>query len=99
MARQAGMPLSSIALEQSWLFAVSDYILSRIQRWFRLPPVIESKSFHTSGERHGQHESASILQGDRYHIGKFQLDVVGGSRSEERRVGKECVSRVRSRWS
>src|SRR3546814_16872772 len=108
MARQAGMPLSSIALEQSWLFAVSDYILSRIQRWFRLPPVIESKSFHTSGERHGQHESASILQGDRYHIGKFQLDVVGGSprsghggsaRSEERRVGKECVSTCRSRWS
>src|SRR3546814_11638185 len=27
------------------------------------------------------------------------LIVVGGARSEERRVGKECVSTCRSRWS
>src|SRR3546814_1980448 len=26
-------------------------------------------------------------------------DAVGGDRSEERRVGKECVSTCRSRWS
>src|SRR3546814_12352021 len=33
-----------------------------------------------------------VLLGDLVQTGK-------GSRSEERRVGKECVSRCRSRWS
>src|SRR3546814_1355678 len=28
-----------------------------------------------------------------------QLDAQGGDRSEERRVGKECVSTCRARWS
>src|SRR3546814_20086044 len=30
---------------------------------------------------------------------EFDEIVAGGLRSEERRVGKECVSTVRSRWS
>src|SRR3546814_19556860 len=30
---------------------------------------------------------------------KFHLNAYVGSRSEERRVGKECVSKCRSRWS
>src|SRR3546814_13199783 len=33
------------------------------------------------------------IQGDGYFV------VEGGGRSEERRVGKECVSTCRSRWS
>src|SRR3546814_1375345 len=40
--------------------------------------------------------------GTRYSVGVgvtgFELDF-GGGRSEERRVGKECVSTCRSRWS
>src|SRR3546814_3377583 len=30
---------------------------------------------------------------------RFEDDRAAGERSEERRVGKECVSRCRSRWS
>src|SRR3546814_12961963 len=30
---------------------------------------------------------------------RFALHVLAGRRSEERRVGKECVSTCRSRWS
>src|SRR3546814_4512935 len=35
----------------------------------------------------------------RYHFGGRQRDPVESGRSEERRVGKECVSTCRSRWS
>src|SRR3546814_17298340 len=31
--------------------------------------------------------------------GEAELDVAAAARSEERRVGKECVSTCRSRWS
>src|SRR3546814_12901434 len=33
------------------------------------------------------------------HRMQMQLHVLAGGRSEERRVGKECVSTCRSRWS
>src|SRR3546814_15826792 len=36
---------------------------------------------------------ARLQQGDQRHPGKFR------GRSDERRVGKECVSTCRSRWS
>src|SRR3546814_19689619 len=32
-------------------------------------------------------------------VGQRDADELGGPRSEERRVGKECVSTCRSRWS
>src|SRR3546814_19698352 len=32
-------------------------------------------------------------------LGKVQIVPFGAARSEERRVGKECVSTCRSRWS
>src|SRR3546814_17811360 len=35
----------------------------------------------------------------RYAPGRFRLKLKFKSRSEERRVGKECVSTCRSRWS
>src|SRR3546814_19905940 len=33
------------------------------------------------------------------HAREARAAVIGGERSEERRVGKECVSTCRSRWS
>src|SRR3546814_15514073 len=33
------------------------------------------------------------------HVAAFTIKLVGLGRSEERRVGKECVSTCRSRWS
>src|SRR3546814_15840084 len=54
---------------------------------------------------HRMHNSASSLQAA---VFEFQRDVsiiwlqvfgIFGERSEERRVGKECVSTCRSRWS
>src|SRR3546814_17924862 len=47
------------------------------------------------GEAHG-------MQTEAFPTGSLSLDIglgVGGIRSEERRVGKECVSTCRSRWS
>src|SRR3546814_4181850 len=32
------------------------------------------------------------------HVDYFVIDLAGAKRSEERRVGKECVSTCRSRW-
>src|SRR3546814_1315514 len=40
---------------------------------------------------------ALMLEGSRGELGKRIIDP--GDRSEERRVGKECVSTCRSRWS
>src|SRR3546814_13098920 len=43
----------------------------------------------------------SFLRSDAFHvhIGAVGPRLCGGRRSEERRVGKECVSTCRSRWS
>src|SRR3546814_12041267 len=55
------------------------------------------------GSRFDLWSSAAIVVG--YAIPSFLFAVLlivlfaGGSRSEERRVGKECVSTCRSRWS
>src|SRR3546814_13261352 len=45
-----------------------------------------------------QADIASVTPADvkQYHLGSV---INGGSRSEARRVGKECVSTCRSRWS
>src|SRR3546814_4800460 len=37
--------------------------------------------------------------GDRVPIGSMLVEIEMDERSEERRVGKECVSTCRSRWS
>src|SRR3546814_14563396 len=46
----------------------------------------------------GQHQ---VGRGDAFLqlAGEFEADDFGDQRSEERRVGKECVSTCRSRWS
>ena len=41
------------------------------------------------------HIGQNVMVNDRRIIGIFDLDITSQSRSEERRVGKEC----RSRWS
>src|SRR3546814_6398350 len=50
--------------------------------------------------------SSDLFDGGRFRIGEGVAIVAGGGerraavdRSEERRVGKECVSTCRSRWS
>src|SRR3546814_20017005 len=52
------------------------------------------------GHRPDQHESLDI--GEAHFMGAAQLivglDALRHRRSEERRVGKECVSTCRSRW-
>src|SRR3546814_2150690 len=52
-------------------------------------------------------ELERVLAGDHVHPRRIRVDLVGlgrvgivvVDRSEERRVGKECVSTCRSRWS
>src|SRR3546814_20082471 len=58
-------------------------------------------------ETHGASADASILVAGEFKGGEPRLFLIYGagnfieatSRSEERRVGKECVSTCRSRWS
>src|SRR3546814_12566787 len=53
------------------------------------------------------HSDLSVINGDRPrpvplamgHEGAGEVVEIGPGRSEERRVGKECVSTCRSRWS
>src|SRR3546814_14386304 len=50
----------------------------------------------------GRHEAVDLdlAVGDiRDRVDRQQGDLPGSERSEERRVGKECVSTCRSRWS
>src|SRR3546814_11564188 len=55
--------------------------------------------------RRGAYGDPEIFSGDVIVVGEargrrmFQQIVQAGTRSEERRVGKECVSTCRSRWS
>src|SRR3546814_11544093 len=47
-------------------------------------------------------QPAALLQGRAQIVGGLVIDMIGEQqvgRSEERRVGKECVSTCRSRWS
>src|SRR3546814_12340063 len=51
-------------------------------------------------DRQRRHERMLELRvGDLIHAQEAQQQAVGAERSEERRVGKECVSTCRSRWS
>src|SRR3546814_8045173 len=43
-----------------------------------------------------EHELGALARGK---LGNVHIEVGGHARSEERRVGKECVSTSRSRWS
>src|SRR3546814_12908362 len=76
------------------------------------PPAMVAEPARVAVLDHGQHSSLVIaLPGDamvRYAYGDrryFALRQTGSTegiaalRSEERRVGKECVSTCRSRWS
>src|SRR3546814_15080694 len=53
----------------------------------------------SSGVRH--HSTRGLVGGAQGSQGLQRLPALrgGGARSEERRVGKECVSTCRSRWS
>src|SRR3546814_14891487 len=47
----------------------------------------------------GDLEAEGVHPGDPYEILRIMGDELHLKRSEERRVGKECVSTCRSRWS
>src|SRR3546814_15367472 len=52
------------------------------------------------GEQHLENAVVGHLSNDRARVGQGEdLEQFVGDRSEERRVGKECVSTCRYRWS
>jgi DNA mismatch repair protein MutS len=65
------------------------------QRWVR-PVVDESVDFHIEAGRHPVVEAALRQRGEGERFVANDCDL---SRSEERRVGKECRRLCRSRWS
>ena len=58
--------------------------------------IPKSKDIKKSGRGFGSKSSVSAHAADEIPIGKVK---VNGTRSEERRVGKECLRLCRSRWS
>src|SRR3546814_4280980 len=65
-------------------------------------PICRGSRLIGSGEPIGARGPAgnrrALLLAGRHALGK-RGGAAGGDRSEERRVGKECVSTCRSRWS
>src|SRR3546814_18870134 len=43
--------------------------------------------------------NVKVKEGNRERVQAYEGVVIGKKRTEERRVGKECVSTCRSRWS
>src|SRR3546814_11613531 len=69
-----------------------DPVLSQVLCGFRLGPLLVSRIGGIPEEPRGCGEAEGTLE--------REIGVVSGFiRSEERRVGKECVSTCRSRWS
>src|SRR3546814_13474968 len=54
--------------------------------------VAASVDLHVDGKIEGDLKCANLVQGE-------ASEIKGAVRSEERRVGQECVSTCRSRWS
>src|SRR3546814_13940428 len=64
----------------------------------------ESEPLHAALEDHRADaaQAGPVAQVDQEHVGLRRMageDLAAVDRSEERRVGKECVSTCRSRWS
>src|SRR3546814_17551241 len=77
------------------------YVSRQVERWTRQYRASEHTRIAPMEEviawigEHAPHGEAGVL----IH-GDFRLDnLIFDARSEERRVGKECVSTCRSRWS
>ena len=59
-------------------------------------PNETSKLLHIKGN-HKQDEKTTLRMGENY--GTLMKEIKDETRSEERRVGKECLRLCRSRWS
>src|SRR3546814_17550446 len=61
--------------------------------------IKRSKKYHAHDEANAFREGETVRLEACAPISKLKTWQVVGKRSEERREGKECVSKVRSRWS
>src|SRR3546814_4140971 len=64
-----------------------------------LPPARHLDQQPRRGHRHRHQQTGSRNRGRSGTAGEIIIAVRAELRSEERRVGKECVSTCRSRWS
>src|SRR3546814_14021970 len=64
-------------------------------------PVLQERKDHDHDEREGYRERLeNLTDGLSHEGGRIEYERIGDViRSEERRVGKECVSTCTSRWS
>src|SRR3546814_14856689 len=58
--------------------------------------LLDGKRFALDLQFDGRHAAVALAQGK---LKRLPFGEAGQARSEERRVGKECVSTCRSRWS
>src|SRR3546814_15273743 len=98
------MSISAATSAREILNRLHDVMASRINAQAKLNKVVEVIAEQLSSEvcsiyllRDGALELYATrgLKQEAVHVTKLAL----GQRSEERRVGKECVSTCRSRWS
>src|SRR3546814_14457061 len=77
------------------------YVLSALVMVFLIIPTLIVIPMSFSGSQYLQFPPAHwSLRWYGHYFGSAEwLDATATSRSEERRVGKECVSTCRSRWS
>src|SRR3546814_15878028 len=83
---------AGVASVENLLMPAKNYVI-----FYRPDP----SNFEQAGElfpAHVEHYEAFQKQGTLLSFGPFE-DIVKNGRSEERRVGKECVRPCRSRWS
>ena len=75
-----------------------DAALERVIAGLQQRKVMSEKEKRILAYHEGGHALMSHLMGDGFPVHKATI-VPRGNRSEERRVGKECLTQCRSRWS
>src|SRR3546814_4118498 len=78
----------------------SDLLGNRVQHALRAFTPRDQKAVRTAAETFRQNpafDTAKVIT--ELGVGEALISMLDEKRSEERRVGKECVSTCRSRWS
>src|SRR3546814_4969768 len=74
-------------------------VVTDVQTVYSLPDLVGRLDFAFLDRHNGNRTGTVVGDVDRFFVGGKDQMLRRRPRSEERRVGKECVSTCRSRWS